>query len=117
MRTAEAARKKDPSEPSAWFALGLVANLRGNYPEAQRLLRWALVMDPGKAAAWNELGNAYAKQHQWPEAVAAWRQALAVDPAYGSSAVNLERHGQRVGGAAIPDWRQLLIEPEETIKR
>jgi tetratricopeptide (TPR) repeat protein len=85
-----------PHEPTAFFALGLANDMRGNGDEAERCYRQALAIDPQHAASINalsrrQLGSSrFGRAGNLAGAAAGFRDAVRVDPRADYAAKNLE---------------------------
>jgi len=77
MSTAKLAVQYAPNNPDSHYTLGLIQQKRGNYAEAERAMRAAVVVNPNYADVYFSLGELYADQiKDQPKAVDAFRRYL-----------------------------------------
>ena len=69
-----------PQDHAAYFELGRLAAVRGNFTEAKALLGRALAMRPSFAPGWFELGKVHAAEAKYELAVQAYDRALVFQP-------------------------------------
>lgn len=72
--------KLDPMDTEAWVKLALVEKGLGNYPQAERCARRALMLDPKLGYAHYALGLALHSQAQRTGAIASYRAAISLMP-------------------------------------
>jgi Tfp pilus assembly protein PilF len=72
----QAALAENPFDPDVLNDFGFYYVARNNGPEAERLLRLALVKDPKSERAWVNLGTALAEQRKYSEAYGAFAHVL-----------------------------------------
>jgi tetratricopeptide (TPR) repeat protein len=80
LRHLQLAVEIDPRLAQAWNSLGLLANDRADYAEAELACREALRLQPRFAAALINLANALLALNRRVEAVGALRKALEIEP-------------------------------------
>lgn len=84
-RSFKEALKLDDQFDLAWVNLGLVAQVRKNYPAAKRLYREALERTPRMKEALMEMGFIYGQLDHYRTAIAYLDDALDEDPSYRSA--------------------------------
>jgi tetratricopeptide (TPR) repeat protein len=72
----DAAVQRDPDSLDLQLTKALIEKRRGNYEEAGRILRKALLANPQSGRLWNNLGNLHAIQGDLEEAKSAYRKAV-----------------------------------------
>ncbi len=72
----EAAVKKNPNDPHAWFSLGLLYKNSDNPQGSVDAFRHVTEIDPNDADSWYFLGAASAQLKQYPQAIDAFQHAL-----------------------------------------
>jgi len=73
-----------PEKQGAWYRLGVILALAGNYEQALAAYQRAIALDPKYASPHNGMGNVYADLGRYDEALAAYQRAIALDPKYAS---------------------------------
>lgn len=66
----------DPKNKMSHYALGIVYDIMGKYPEAEKFYKEAIDIDSDFSDAWNALGTVYMKQKKWKDALKAFQKAL-----------------------------------------
>jgi len=105
--------KQHPSDPQAFYYLGVVERAEGDLPSAIQHLETSVDLDPGQAKVWAALGTAIVERDQDQVGAAAqdaFRRALALDPTALQPRYFLAR-AQIASGhadAGLAEWRQLL---------
>lgn len=94
-----AALRVDAKSPlRVYNGLGILADLRNEFPQAQGFYRLALSIDPRSAMVANSLGYSHYLAGDWPAARQAYRQALGFDarykPAWRNYGMLLARQGE-----------------------
>jgi tetratricopeptide (TPR) repeat protein len=105
-----------PQDHIAYFELGRIAVIQGNYAEAKSLLGKAVAIHPSFAPGWFELGKAHAASGNYQQAVQAFDQALHYEPqdaqCWFCDGLALAMLNQRA--AAIQHYRQAVrLAPED----
>ena len=96
----EAAAKKNPGDPHAWFSLGLLYKNSDNPQGSVDAFRHVTEIDPNDADTWYFLGAAYAQTRQYPQAIDAFQHALKLNPLHASGEFGIARAYQQSGDAA-----------------
>src|ERR1700737_4725128 len=96
----EAAGKKDPKDPHAWFSLGLLYKNSDNPQGSVEAFRRVTEIDPNDADSWYLLGAASAQLKQYQQAIDAFQHALKVNPLHASAEFGIARAYQQSGDAA-----------------
>ncbi len=92
--------KRDPKDPHAWYALGLLQK-NGSDPQASvDAFRHVIEIDPNDADTWYFLGSVYSQLRQFPEAIDAFNHALQLNPLHASAQFGLSRAYQQSGDTA-----------------
>ncbi len=81
----EAAAKKSPNDPHAWFSLGLLYKNSDNPQGSVDAFRHVTEIDPNDADSWYFLGAALAQLKQYPQAIDAFQHALKLNPLHASA--------------------------------
>ena len=101
--------RAEPSNPLAWFALGIAYTKLGRYREAIKAYRESLRLKPDIAATWYDLGLVYGKMGRNREAIKACLEALRLRPNYPKAwsflALSYARSGNR--SAALKAVKEL----------
>jgi tetratricopeptide (TPR) repeat protein len=79
----------DPSEPRAWYVLGMLHQTRKQPVEAERCFRQALRYRPDEAEGYYQLGSALLQQGKQDEAAANYVRCLELRPNYAEALANL----------------------------
>ncbi|WP_375739108.1 tetratricopeptide repeat protein [Pseudomonas boanensis] len=75
--------KVDSKSPlKAYNGLGVLSDLRGNYPLSEQFYRLALQIEPRSGLVQNSLGYSYYLAGQWPEAERAYKRGISYEPSY-----------------------------------
>ncbi|MCO6059624.1 tetratricopeptide repeat protein [Pseudomonas sp. MOB-449] len=75
--------KVDSQSPlKAYNGLGVLSDLRNDFPTSEALYRLALQIDPRSGLVQNSLGYSYYMAGHWPEAERAYKQGIGYEPAY-----------------------------------
>ena len=96
----EAAGKKAPNDPHAWFSLGLLYKNSDNPQGSVDAFRHVTEIDPNDADSWYFLGAASAQLKQYPQAIDAFQHALKLNPLHASAEFGIARAYQQSGDAA-----------------
>src|SRR6202049_3742294 len=96
----EAAVKKNPGDPHAWFSLGLLYKNSDNPQGSVEAFRHVTEIDPNDADTWYFLGAASAQLKQYPQAIDAFQHALKLNPLHASAEFGIARAYQQSGDAA-----------------
>ena len=96
----EAAVKKSPGDPHAWFSLGLLYKNSDNPQGSVDAFRHVTEIDPNDADTWYFLGAALAQLKQYPQAIDAFQHALKLNPLHASAEFGIARSYQQSGNAA-----------------
>jgi tetratricopeptide (TPR) repeat protein len=96
----EAASKKNPGDPHAWFSLGLLYKNSDNPQSSVEAFRHVTEIDPNDADSWYFLGAASAQLKQYPQAIDAFQHALKLNPLHASGEFGIARAYQQSGNAA-----------------
>src|SRR5229473_5051326 len=96
----EAAVKKNPNDPHAWFSLGLLYKNSDNPQGSVDAFRHVTEIDPNDADSWYFLGAASAQLKQYPQAIDAFQRALKLNPLHASAEFGIARAYQQSGDAA-----------------
>ena len=96
----EAAVKKNPNDPHAWFSLGLLYKNSDNPQGSVDAFRHVTEIDPNDADSWYFLGAALAQLRQYPQAIDAFQHALKLNPLHASAEFGIARAYQQSGDAA-----------------
>src|SRR5882724_7798714 len=96
----EAAVKKNPRDPHAWFNLGLLYKNSDNSQGAVDAFRHLTEIDANDADTWYFLGAALAQLKQYPEAIAAFQRVINLNPLHASGEFGIARAYQQSGDAA-----------------
>ena len=103
----EAAAKKNPGDPHAWFSLGLLYKNSDNPQGSVDAFRHVTEIDPNDADSWYFLGAALAQLRQYPQAIDAFQHALKLNPLHASAEFGVARAYQQSGDA--PHAREHLV--------
>jgi tetratricopeptide (TPR) repeat protein len=77
--------KVDSKSPlKAYNGLGVLADLRNDFSQAEIFYRLAMRIDPRSALVQNSLGYSYYLGGKWPEAEQAYKRGISNDPSYKS---------------------------------
>jgi tetratricopeptide (TPR) repeat protein len=95
----EAAGKNAPSDPHAWFSLGLLYKNSDNPQGSVEAFRRVTEIDPNDADSWYFLGAALAQLKQYPQAIEAFQHTLKVNPLHASAEFGIARAYQQSGDA------------------
>ena len=105
-----------PQDHAAYFELGRLAGVQGNFAEAKALLGQALAMRPSFAPGWFELGKVHAAEAKYELAVQAYDRALVYQPqdskGWFHSGVALALLGRRAD-AIIRYQQALRFDPDD----
>lgn len=103
--------KLDPLDVEAWIKLSLTEKDLGNYPQAERCARRALVLNPQFGYVHYALGQALHSQFQRVDAIASYRVATALMPDFPDAhyLLGLALHEQGEMSAATASLRQALL--------
>jgi tetratricopeptide (TPR) repeat protein len=93
----ELATAKAPSDPHAWYALGLLHHNQNESQKAVDAFKKVLTIDPSDADTLYLLGSLQMELHDLPAAVTEFQKALQIDPLHASSEFGLARALQREG--------------------
>ena len=75
--------KVDSRSPvKVYNGLGVLADLRNNFVEAEAYYRLAIQIEPRSALVQNSLGYSFYLNGRWEEAARAYRQGITYDPSY-----------------------------------
>ena len=96
----EAAAKKSPNDPHAWFSLGLLYKNSDNPQGSVDAFRHVTEIDPNDPDSWYFLGAALAQLKQYPQAIDAFQHALKLNPLHASGEFGIARAYQQSGDAA-----------------
>ena len=96
----EAAAKKSPNDPHAWFSLGLLYKNSDNPQGSVDAFRHVTEIDPNDADSWYFLGAALAQLKQYPQAMDAFQHALKLNPLHASGEFGIARAYQQSGDGA-----------------
>ena len=96
----EAAVKKNPGDPHAWFSLGLLYKNSDNPQGSVDAFRHVTEIDPNDADSWYFLGAASAQLKQYPQAIDAFQRTLKLNPLHASAEFGIARAYQQSGDAA-----------------
>ena len=96
----EAAVKKNPVDPHAWFSLGLLYKNSDNPQGAVDAFLHVTEIDPNDADSWYFLGAAFAQLKQYPQAIDAFQHALKLNPLHASAEFGVARAYQQSGDSA-----------------
>jgi tetratricopeptide (TPR) repeat protein len=114
----ERATISTPNSYSAWFKLGYVHGMLGDFPAALVAFDHALALDPTAIEAWRNKGAILASLNRYKDALAAYDQALALNPKYaialygkGQALTNLKRYEDAL---AVYD-QALALDPNSTV--
>ena len=91
----EQAVKQNPSNPYAWYNLGMLEKNSANAQAAVDAFRRVTGIDPNDADTWYFLGASYAQNKQYPEAIDAFQSALKLNPLHASAEFGLSRAYQQ----------------------
>ncbi len=100
---------------AALQSLGVIAAQRGDFPQAELLLRHAIELQPDYAEAHNNLGNLFHLTHRPSEAEASYRRALELQPDYANAHFNLgilHVEAKRLPEAEASFRRALKLQPD-----
>jgi tetratricopeptide (TPR) repeat protein len=103
----EAAVKKNPNDPHAWFSLGLLYKNSDNPQGSVDAFHRVTEIDPNDADSWYFLGAALAQLKQYPHAIEAFEHALRLNPLHASAEFGIARAYQQSGDA--PHAREHLV--------
>lgn len=100
----------DPTDVEAWTKLSLVEKGLGNYPQAERLARRALMLAPKLGYGHFALGQALHGQEQRTEAIASYRAAIHQMPDFSDAhyLLGLALHEQGLTSDAVRSLEQAL---------
>ena len=90
----------NPSDPHAWFSLGLLYKNSDNPQGSVDAFRRVTEIDPNDADSWYFLGAALAQLKQYPQAIDAFQHALKLNPLHASAEFGIARAYQQSGDAA-----------------
>src|SRR5882757_6751527 len=96
----EAAAKKNPGDPHAWFSLGLLYKNSDNPQGAVDAFRHVTEIDPNDPDSWYFLGAALAQLKQYPQAIDSFQHTLKLNPLHASGEFGIARAYQQSGDAA-----------------
>jgi len=96
----EAAVKKNPGDPHAWFNLGLLYKNSDNPQGSVDAFRHVTEIDPNDADTWYFLGAASAQLKKYPQAIDAFQHALKLNPLHASAEFGIARAYQQSGDTA-----------------
>jgi tetratricopeptide (TPR) repeat protein len=96
----EAAAKKYPNDPHAWFSLGLLYKNSDNPQGSVDAFRHVTEIDPNDADSWYFLGAALAQLKQYPQAIDSFQHTLKLNPLHASGEFGIARAYQQSGDAA-----------------
>jgi tetratricopeptide (TPR) repeat protein len=65
-----------PADARAWYLKATVAELQGDYAEAERALAWVIRLDRTSPWAWAAKGRLMASTEKWDASVVAFSQAF-----------------------------------------
>ena len=91
----EQAVKQNPTDPHAWYNLGMLEKNSANSQAAIDAFRRVTEIDPNDADTWYFLGASYAQNKQYPEAIDAFQHALKLNPLHASAEFGLSRAYQQ----------------------
>ncbi len=91
---------RDPKDPHAWYALGLLQKNSSDPQAAVEAFRRVIEIDPNDADTWYFLGSVYSQLRQFPAAIDAFEHALKVNPLHASAQFGLSRAYQQSGDTA-----------------
>jgi tetratricopeptide (TPR) repeat protein len=116
----EAATRREPNEPDAWFRLGLCLEKIGQMEKAKESYLKAISLRPAFGLALNNLGAIYNKQDRFDDALAVLRRAVQADEklieAHNSMAFALY-HEKKYSQAAESAEKALKIDPQHVDSR
>jgi len=72
-------------QPRGFTGLGVIRYMQGRYPEAESLLKKALLVDSTEVFAYRYLGDIYAGRREFLKALQEYQMALALNPEYGEA--------------------------------
>lgn len=84
-----------PHHPDALHLLGLIAQAKGNYAQALRLIEEAIDQDARQPVFYNNLGNVLLEDGQFEGAIQAFETARSIDPNFDEALYNLANAYQK----------------------
>jgi len=102
--------EKQPDYSEALYGLGMLAQEKGAFPEAEKFLSTASQVQPNSVKVWFSLGNLHQAQGQLVEAEEAYKKAIALRPDAGTIYNNLGYTLQQQGKweEAIASYQKAL---------